>query len=888
MKKRFSLVTRPRLVSAQGALAVALVLTHTAWPAWARSSDFERAPGWLAVMPADRQPVVPVVQAKGREWFVDAVQGDDRATGSKAKPWKTLSRIQRASFGEGDVVRLRCGGVWRETLRLGGSGTPSDLTLAPDGECGPDQAPSIRGSDPVDGPWLDDATQAGVWVANRTDAVVALIFKGQRLMPARLPDFIATGQEFAQCDTLGSAHSFRLRDKERAMVGDRDLVGATVYVRPVPWQVERALVRDYDRTSGILTLDKDLSASILTGSGYILEGKRWMLSAPGEWFHDRLAGKLYLVGPSGQRPLASEVEAVTRDQAMLVRGVNHLRLVGLDLQQTALAAVDIQDAKDVDLEGLTIAEPGEQGVLVYRSAAVSLKGSRIAGAGSDGVLTRNAPDGLISGNLITDTGLRARAGGSGAAIVVNGERSVVEGNVLWRMANPGIHFHNKEGTRVQDNIIIRPCMRMTDCGGIHTWTAHSPDQALKQRALRAVVRNNVILGGAGNLEGTGGRGRNQTVGIYLDEMTGGVQVVGNLVVGTENGMYLHNAQFNDVLQNTFRSVTHANITAHNSLDGKDVIRGNRFRDNSMVTRPVVRGGDEVFAFKWQQRADPNGFFAGGDANEVADNTVIRAGVEGDSHWYMGEGLSAKLASPADWKRHAGRERELVLKLPPEPASLSMLPRTSLLTDGDFRARPSAWSPYFTPAGHGGSASPMSCAGSPCLRYVSGDPGDVLSSKSFRMDSQAGRQAHVLRYTVKAGPKGGTVRAVVRRNGPPFDNFGLDQPPMRLNPGQVLQAELPFDASSSDPARVDFSAEPGAEVYLSRVSLVKVDLASALPPTAAGSLLLLNLSGQSTTLSCPDAGLTRCAALDDQGRELKWPLTLTPRQSVTVFPLQPRP
>jgi len=62
----------------------------------------------------------------------------------------------------------------------------------------------------------------------------------------------------------------------------------------------------------------------------------------------------------------------------------------------------------------------------------------------------------------------------------------------------------------------------------------------------------------------------------------------------------------------------------------------------------------------------------------------------------------------------------------------------------------------------------------------------------------------------------------------------------------------------------------------------------LPPTAAGSLLLLNLSGQSTTLSCPDAGLTRCAALDDQGRELKWPLTLTPRQSVTVFPLQPRP
>lgn len=839
-------------------------------------------------MPSLRQPVVPTVQTKGREWFVDPAQGDDRASGAKGKPWKTLARIQHASLGEGDVVRLRCGGVWRETLQLGTSLTLPALTLAPDAACGPDHAPSIRGSDLVEGPWQDDAGQVGAFVANRSGAATALLYKGQRMTPARLPHFVAVGQEFAPADSQGSARSFRLRDKERALVGDHDLVGATVFVRAVPWQVEQALVRDYDRQSGILTLDKELSSPILIGAGYILEGKRWMLSAPGEWFHDRLAGKLYLMAPQGQRPQSGEVEAVVRDQAIVVRGVNHLRLAGLDLQQTGKAAVDIQDSKDVDLEGLSISEPGEYGVLVYRSAAVSLKASRIAGAGSDGVLTRNAPDGLISGNLITDTGLLARAGGSGAAITANGERSVVDGNLLWRMANPGIHFFNMEGTRVQGNVVIRPCMRMTDCGGIHTWTAHSPDQALKQRAVRAVVKDNIILGGAGNMEGTGGRGRNQTVGIYLDEMTGGVQVVGNLIVGTENGMYLHNAQFNDIFQNTFRSVTHANVTAHNSLDLADVIRGNRFRGNSMVTRPAVHGGDEVFAFKWQQRADPKGFFAGGDANEVADNTVIRAGVEGDTHWYMGEGVSAKVVSTADWKRLAGREHERVLNLPPEPVRLPRTGGASLLPDGDFRARPSAWLPYFNPAGVGGSASPTSCDGTPCLRFKGGHVSDVLSSKAFRMDSLAGRNAYVLRYTVKAGSKGGAVRAVVRRNGPPFDNFGLDQAPMRLNPGQVWQAELPFDAGSSDPARVDFSVEPGAEVYLNQVALVKGDLASTSQPTAARSLLMVNLSEQSTILTCQEAGLPRCAAVDDQGRELKWPLTLAPRQTVTVFPLQPSP
>jgi parallel beta-helix repeat protein len=852
------------------------------------AATVDRAPGWVVALPDDVAPVVLAVQSRGQEWFVDPTSGDDAAKGHRNAPWKTLSRLLRANLQDGDVVRLHCGGIWRERLQLDTRTAPSGLTLAPDGDCGPGAAPSIRGSDAVDLPWQDDPAQRGVMVNRRVGAALSLFFKGQRMPLARMPQPAGIGQEFALADSLNSPRSFRLRGKERKQVADHDLAGASVYVRPVPWQVEKAVVTQYDPVTGTVTLDKDLSAPILTGAGYILEGKRWMLDAPGEWFLDEASRTLSFIAPAGQRPQAGEVEVAAREKAIVVRGLRRLRLVGLDLRGTTQAAADVQDAHGIQLESLNISEPGEHGVLVYQSDEVAVRGSRVTGAGWGGVFMRDVPDAKITGNFIVDTGLLGRAGGSTAAIVANGERSLVANNVIWRAANLGIRFVNKEGTRIQDNAVLRSCMRMTDCGGIYTWTARSADQATKRRMARGLVKDNTVLGGSSNLEGAAGRGRNQTVGIYLDEMTGGVQVEGNLVAGTENGVYLHNAQFNDIVQNTFRSITHANITAHNSMDGVDVIRGNRFRGNSMVTRPTVRGGDEVFAFKWQQRADPARFFARSDANEVQDNQILRAGADGGTSWYVGEGISGRVWGSGDWKRFAGRERERALNLPPEPVAIARGEGASLIDDGNFSDRPGSWVPYFNPAGSGGLAKTMACDGGHCLRLVTGHPGDLLSSKSFRMDSQAGRNQYVLRYTVQAGPKGATVRAVVRRQGPPFENFGLDQAPVRLNPGQVWQAELPFEAASSDPARVDFYAEPGLDLFLRQVTLSKGESPLASKATAARGMVLVNLTSKPYALSCQDARLTSCPALDDQSKDIQWPVTLLPRRQVTVFPRQSVP
>ena len=56
-------------------------------------------------------------QAVAAEYFVDSVDGNDNAAGtSEATAWKTLHKVNSAKVLPGDTVRLRRGGLWRETL----------------------------------------------------------------------------------------------------------------------------------------------------------------------------------------------------------------------------------------------------------------------------------------------------------------------------------------------------------------------------------------------------------------------------------------------------------------------------------------------------------------------------------------------------------------------------------------------------------------------------------------------------------------------------------------------------------------------------------------------------------------------------------------------------
>lgn len=88
-------------------------------------------------------------------YHVDVVNGNDAWSGAPASagsgdgPWRTLSRATSARLRPGDVLRLRCGQRWNETLRLNASGienNPISVNAYPDG-C--TTAPAVDGAETV-------------------------------------------------------------------------------------------------------------------------------------------------------------------------------------------------------------------------------------------------------------------------------------------------------------------------------------------------------------------------------------------------------------------------------------------------------------------------------------------------------------------------------------------------------------------------------------------------------------------------------------------------------------------------------------------------------------------------------------------------------------------
>jgi hypothetical protein len=64
-------------------------------------------------------------------YYVDSVNGSDSNPGNQAAPWKTIAKVNSTTLTPGQSVGFARGGVWRELLAPGQSGTTGNpITFA--------------------------------------------------------------------------------------------------------------------------------------------------------------------------------------------------------------------------------------------------------------------------------------------------------------------------------------------------------------------------------------------------------------------------------------------------------------------------------------------------------------------------------------------------------------------------------------------------------------------------------------------------------------------------------------------------------------------------------------------------------------------------------------
>jgi len=566
-----------------------------------------------------------------------ASDGSGNNGNSGLSPALAVATLQRANelAVASDKVLLKTGNVWQETLKL-----KSGVSYASYSTGATSLAkPVVRGSVAVGAlSWvLDDGH---IWVAdvsnlvgNETDmygnvvdgGISQLFLNGQRLTRARYPNvggglyakganrFLPAGQG---TPVVGSSVNQRIDVNATvkldngttttvgALLAGKDLLNADVFVKNNDWVMTRyrstAGTFGADNMLALLADDKNSNGDnygvdrhaprdlqwpgvtnyeLSPGYGYWLEGKRWMLDAPGEWSYDPQTKRLYVWLPNGASPQGAALTAATRLHAISGFNVQSVNVDNIEARETRSDAIKI-DGYDVRVSSLTLSnisalQAGRKGINVINTAR---PGATIQPVGiiSNALVEDSINEGIdLSGDRrwavsraqqVSVTGSTVRRAGRGyyaRGAVLLGHRGQADGNVVESSSYIGIH--GGKLNQISNNVVKDGCLAFDDCGAIYTggnyyaireeepsttWGDNDVVSTISGNFVNGALVSDDRLDGSGASNGYNGGARKSNVGgIYLDDYSGRVTVTGNHVTGSDMGVLLHQGSYNTVSGN---------------------------------------------------------------------------------------------------------------------------------------------------------------------------------------------------------------------------------------------------------------------------------------------------------------------------------------------------
>lgn len=531
-------------------------------------------------------------QADAETVFYVATGGNDTWSGSLPEPNATATDGPFASLGRArDAVRalkaergllgpvsvLVRGGVYplTETLVLGPEDSGSEQCPVTY-RAFPNEQATVTGGRPVGGWQRQDD---GLWVADLAAQGFEdfrfreLFFKGERLTLARYPNLDpahpVTGGLLYVGDTASrDRNCFHYEEGSIPFARWGEIPQAEVNIFPYNcWDHNIIRIVSVDTQSSLVTLRHSVAGSIYVGNRYFIQNVRQALDAPGEWFSDYAAGKLYLLPPDGAAPGEGDVAVPMLENIIEIAGtpeapVQHVTIRGLHLQHARQDAIALEGAEHCAVLGNTITQVGGVGVnvgylrnavkgigLPWRKAAAGrvsihsgdralvfghlcsacrVAGNDVSSTGGDGIAlggSRNTAD----NNHLWLTGLYDRVC---AALTICGDENTASHNAIHDVPRDGI-FVNGGLNTAEYNDIRRSMLYTADNAAI-ALRQHDVHQAVKARGN--VLRYNRLLDTIGygsyphcTHPGNGFASPFCSFGIYLDGSISGVTVYGNVI-----------------------------------------------------------------------------------------------------------------------------------------------------------------------------------------------------------------------------------------------------------------------------------------------------------------------------------------------------------------------
>ena len=282
------------------------------------------------------------------------------------------------------------------------------------------------------------------------------------------------------------------------------------------WSDERQEVESIDVEKRIISLKPPYHRyGYRKGQWYYAFNLLCELDRPGEWYLDRLTGMLYFWPPS---PIDSSTAVVSVASTLLkLQDVSYVVFEDLGFEHARRTAISIQGGRDCLIRRCTLRNIGESGISVASGRHHGVTDSHLHQLGASGILLSGGDrkslvpsEHYAHNNHIHDYGRVQRTYTRAVALWGVGNRATH--NLIHDAPHQAIAFGGNDH-RIEFNEIHHVCLESNDAGAIYAgrdWTMRG-----------TIIRHNYLH------DITGFRGRG-CVGVYLDDMFCGTQIVGNV------------------------------------------------------------------------------------------------------------------------------------------------------------------------------------------------------------------------------------------------------------------------------------------------------------------------------------------------------------------------
>lgn len=333
--------------------------------------------------------------------------------------------------------------------------------------------------------------------------------------------------------------------------------------RPARWNIQEGVwlfgywTHDWaDEVIRVASYDKDKQIIKLAAPhGYGIKGKTWgpskrrffalnlleELDAPGEWYLDRMAKRLYFYPPKPLNRQSIIVLASLSQTMMKLNGTKNVKFTGLRFEYSHSHGIVLQNTENVEIAGCVVANLAGDGITV-NGKANTVRSCDLFHLGMGGVMLNGGDRKILepAGNLVINNHIhhyglfkRTYAPGIGA----QGCGQIVRNNRIHDAPHNAILYGGNEH-RFELNDVYRVVMETGDAGAFYTgrdWTNQGN-----------IVRNNFIhdLGHGGS-----GSGYVNTMGVYLDDCVCGNTVEGNIFLRAGRAIMVGGGRDNPIWNN---------------------------------------------------------------------------------------------------------------------------------------------------------------------------------------------------------------------------------------------------------------------------------------------------------------------------------------------------